>query len=218
MEKRDATNSGHQPRSTRHEIHALTSEQIKHLIEAAQEQSLKALLTVAITTGLRRGELLGLRWQDLDVQDEILHVCRRVSCFGKIEATGTARTIALPKIALHALKEHQRCQEETRMKAGETWHDLGLVFPNEIGQYFDPSKLWQQSHALFVDAGFPHMRFHDLRRSTVALLLGMGVNVTVVQAILGFRQSRLTIKTLTPVSLSMQKDAMKKWDGLFSES
>ena len=204
MEKRDIKNARA----------PLTIDQAKQLIHTALEPSLKVLITVAITTGLRRGELLALRWQDIDMENEILHVRRIASSIGELGPTKTARTIALPEIALSMLKEQKRCQEQIYIKASEAGHVLDLVFPNEAGQYFNPSKLWQKYHALFVEVGLSHMRFHDLRYSTAALLLMMGVNIMVVQAILGFSQSRTVVKTLTPVSLSMQKEAMKKWDVL----
>ena len=204
-------------RQARHGMRQITIEQVKHLLEATQEHALKALLTVAITTGLRRGELLGLHWQDIDVQNETVHVRRMVSPIGDRESTETARTIALPTRALNALKEHQQHQNEARTKAGETWHNLDLVFPNEVGQPFDPAKLRQQYHLFFVAVGLPQMRFHDLRRCTIVFFVLMGVNPVVIQAILGLRYRSTSVQTLTPVSLSMQKEAMQTWNALSSE-
>ncbi len=211
-------NSKYPRRQRKPEIHRLTIEQIKHLLEAVQEHPLKALLTVAVTTGLRRQELLSLQWEDIDRENETLHVRRMVSSIGSRESTETARTIALPTIAFHALNEHQRSQEEAHTNAGAAWHDLNLVFPNEVGQYFNPEKFRQQYHDLFAAVGLPHLHFHELRHGTAALLLEMGVSIAVIRAILGFRYQSTTIQTLMPVSLSMQKDAMRKWDTLLSET
>jgi integrase len=156
MEKKDENASESRFRRIKHETHPLTIEQVKQLLYVAQDYPLKALVTVALTVGLRRAEIVGLRWQDLDREDELLRVRQIVSPMGKREATKAARIIALPKIALNVLKEQRSCQEEARAKAGEAWHDLGLVFPNERGQHLDPSTLWRQSHALFVAAGSRH--------------------------------------------------------------
>ncbi len=195
----------------------ITIKQIKQLLEAAQEHPLKALLTVALTTGMRRGELLGLCWQDVDFQNEILHVRRIVAASGERKATETMRTIALPEIAVHVLKEHQQNQEKEKEECGEGWHDLHLVFSNEVGQHLNLGKLWQQYHAFFVDAGLSQMRFHDLRNCTIVFFVTMGVNPKVIQVILGLRWQSTSVQTLTPISHSMQKEAMKTWDALSSD-
>ena len=118
------------PRQRRNpEIHRLTIEQIKQLLEVAQSHPLNALLSVAITTGLRRQELLSLHWEDIDLQSEIVHVRRMDSSIGGKGSAGKARTIALPTIATQALKEHWHVQEKAQVEAGERWHHLNLVFP-----------------------------------------------------------------------------------------
>ncbi len=217
MSKKDANSSGQQPLQRKSKMCVVTPEQAKHLLNAAQDHPLEALVTVALTTGLRRGELLGLQWQDIDVEHAILHVSRIVSPMGKIETAAIARIIALPKIALDALKKQRSCQEEVQAKASKGWHDLDLIFPNERGQYLDPGTLQQQSQALFVAAGLPHMYFHDLRRSTAALLLVMGADGRVVHTILGYRWMSPILSALVPVSLSMQREVMQKWDDLLLE-
>jgi integrase len=210
-------NSNYQRRPERHTRLPITIEQIKQLHEAAQEHPLKALLTVALTTGMRLGELLGLHWQDVDLQSEILHVRRMVSPIGGRESTETARTIALPTKALDALREHQHYQNEARTRAGETWHNLGLVFPNEVGQPFNPAKIRLQYRSFFESVGLPQMRFHDVRHCTIVFFVLMGVNPAVIQTILGLHHRSASVQTLVPVSLSMQKEAMQKWDALFGE-
>src|SRR5579875_2100655 len=98
-------NPERQRRSIKHAFQSLTLEQVRQFLNAAQDPALKALLTLAITTGLRGGELLGLHWQDIDMQDEVVHIRRVLSCIGERGSTNTARTIALPKIAVQALNE-----------------------------------------------------------------------------------------------------------------
>ncbi len=199
--------------SAQREVYRLTIGQIKHLLEAAQEHNLQPLMTVAVTTGLRRGELLGLCWQDIDVQNQFLHVRRMVSSFGIRTPTEAARTIALPTMTMRALQEYQTAQ----LERGKLAHDFHLVFSNEKGQPLNSSALRQQYYPLFGAIGQPQMRFHDLRHSTAAFFHEMGVNIAVIQAILGFRYQSNVI-TLIPVSLSMQREAMKKWDEVFDEA
>jgi len=197
----------------RREVHRLTIEQIKHLLEVAREQDLKALMTVAITTGLRRGELLGLRGQDIDTQNQCLHVRRMVTSFGLRSSTETARTIVLPSMTMRALQERQTA----RAAQSEEEHYLHLVFSNEMGQPVNPNALRQQYYPLFVAIGQPQMRFHDLRHSTSAFFHEMGVNIAVIHAILGLRYHS-DVNTLTPVSLSLQRGAMQRWDEIFGEA
>jgi integrase len=205
-------------RRSRPARHLLTIEQIRHLLETAQGHPLNALFTLAITTGLRRGELIGLTWQDLETEHQLLHVRRMVLFNGKSEMTDTARIIALSNIALHALLDHYRAQEETRAAVGEAWQDLDLIFPNPCGQSLNPGALWRQSRALFAAAGGEHLHFHELRLSATALLLKQGVSAAVVQTILGMRSLHHPLSILTPVSLSQQREAMQLWDELLAEN
>lgn len=122
MEKKEAKRV-----PARREVHRLTIEQVKHLLEVAREQDLKALMTLAVTTGLRRGELLGLHWQDIDSQNQCLHVRRMVTSFGLRASTETARTIVLPSMTMRALQECQTAQVEQ----GKPEHDLHLVFSKD---------------------------------------------------------------------------------------
>jgi integrase len=169
MEKKDDNTAKPSFRQVKHKTSPLTIEQIKQLLGAVQEYPLKTLVTVALTIGLRRSETVGLRWQDLDGEGVLLYVRQIILPMGKKVAPKAARTIALPKITLGALMELQNCQDDVRTKAGEAWHDLGLVFPNERGQHLDPGTLWRQSQTLFVAAGFPHLCFHNLRHTTAAI-------------------------------------------------
>ena len=205
------TRSKYRCRSRTHTLHHLTLEQIKQVLEAEQDHALKTLLTIAVTTGMRRGELLALRWQDSDTENQSVHIHRIVSGNEEREVPETVRTLALPMIALRALKEHHQNQKNVQ---GETGQKCDLVFATASGQFYNTSMLRQQYHAVFVAIGLPHLSFHDLRYSAVATLVAMGVHLAVIQAILGVHYGNTTLKTLTPVSLSMQQAAMKKWDDL----
>jgi integrase len=204
----------------RQEASLLNGEQLKKLVQTAQGHVLEALIIVAITTGLRSGELCGLRWPDVDGEDQRLHVCRTFSWLQRKEHrnTTTERIIALPRIAARAINLQRSHQHEARLKAGARWHDLDLVFPNPLGYYQDPISFRQSYHNLFTDAELSHIRFHDLRCSTAAFLLTNGVSVQVVQAILGYRWIASPLHRLTPLSLSRQQEAMKRWDELFEDT
>ena len=117
------------------ENQTLTTEQAQKLLEAAKDHLLETLLTVALATGMRRGELLGLRWQDINFETMSLQVCRTVG-FGKgrkytVNEPKTAsgrKRIILPQFAVDALKQHRIQQLERRLKVGSEWIDRDLVF------------------------------------------------------------------------------------------
>ena len=205
-----------------HEMHPLTPDQAQQLLGAAQEHDLLALLTVALTTGMRRGEILGLEWQDINWKQSILQIRRTVSYLtgqgfvvGEPKTTGSKRQIVLPQVAIDALKQHRTTQLEIRLKAGSSWVDQNLVFSDDKGNYIVPITLGRHFSHLLKDIGLPHMRFHDLRHSAATLLLSMGVNVKVVQELLGHSNVSMTLNVYSHALPSMQTEAMNKMDILF---
>jgi integrase len=127
------------PKRPKHEAQTLTEEQVYTLLEAAKGHRLEALLTVAVTTGMRHGELLGLKWQDIDFEKQALQVRRTVSFLAKHGYKETEpktekgrRTIALPDVVVEVLKAHREHQKELKKRAGTRWHELDLVFSNTM--------------------------------------------------------------------------------------
>ena len=174
------------PRAVKKELAYLTLEQAQQLLETARNHRLECLLTLAIVTGMRQGELLALRWTDIDVTKATVRVIRSLS-YRNPDGTGyehkeeepktksSKRTIPLPDFALEALQKHRVQQLEMRLKAPE-WEDKGLVFPNDKGGYLWVDPLRRQLKKLLREAGLPAIRFHDLRHSAATILLAMGVN------------------------------------------
>ncbi|HEX9134727.1 MAG TPA: site-specific integrase, partial [Ktedonobacteraceae bacterium] len=128
-------NNVNQPHPVKHEIHPLTKEQALQLLEAAQGDRFEALLTLVVATGMRRGELLALRWADIDFQEGSLWVRRTINRVGKhglVESDpkteSSKRKILLPRFVLNALLQHRVWQVEVRAKAGEAWQERDLVF------------------------------------------------------------------------------------------
>jgi integrase len=213
-----------QPRPTRYEIRPLTGEQAQLLLEKARGSRLETILIVALTTGIRRGELLALQWQDINFDEGSLHVCRTMN---RIEGKGimvsepktakSRRKIMLPHLVIEALKQHRVRQLEARLKAGAAWKERDLVFCNASGNFLDPANVLRMFGKLLRDAGLPHMRFHDLRHSAATILLTMGVHPKIVQELLGHSQISMTMDTYSHVLPSMQKEAMSRWDDWFRE-
>lgn len=210
------------PVPKRHEIQPLTPEQAQHLLQAAHEHKLEALLTVAVTTGMRRGELLGLHWQDIDFKTRSLYVRRtvnRIGTFGIVESEPkthrSRRKITLPAFVIDALKQHQEHQKELREKAGSHWRETGIVFCNIYGGYYEPSNLHDAYKKLLKSAELPNIRFHDLRHSAATILLSMGIHPKIVQELLGHSNISMTMDIYSHVLPSMQQEAMDKLDDLF---
>jgi len=210
------------PKREVHEIQPLTPEQALMLLQKVREHHLEMLLTLALATGMRRGELLGLRWQDIDLEEGSLQVRRTLSYIahhgfkeGEPKTAKSRRKIALPQFVMDLLKRHRMLQLEARLKAGTAWVDRDLVFPNEHGDFLLPMTLFYQFSRLLKEIGLPHMRFHDLRHSAATLLLSMGVPMKVVQELLGHSNFSTTANVYSHVLLSMQQEAMNKLDDFF---
>lgn len=210
------------PIPVRREIQTLTQEQVQCLLTSVRHHRLEALITVAITTGMRRGELLGLHWQDIDVEKGSLQVRRSVNRVGphgmivsEPKTKGSKRNILLPEFVIEVLKEHRVRQQEIKANALETWHENDIVFSNMYGNYLSTTILQTLFKKLLKDAKLPNIRFHDLRHSAATILLGMGVHPKVVQELLGHSNISMTMDTYSHVLPSMQSEAMGKMNGLF---
>lgn len=219
---RNVSDTVSSPRKERHEIQTLTPEQAQHLLEVAHDHRLEALLTVALATGMRRGEILALRWKDINLEKrhlQIRHTVGHVAGHGYIETEPktkrSRRSLILPQKVIDALHHHYLTQLEEQKKAGASWEDHDLVFSNKHGGYLSSGTLFHMFTVLLKDAGLPHMRFHDLRHSAATILLTMGIHPKVVQELLGHSTISMTMDIYSHVLPSMQQDAMDKWDNLF---
>ncbi len=169
----------------------------RHL--AARGNRLEALYVLAVTAGLRIGELLGLKWEDIDLDTETLCV-RRTRSQAKSGPTFTApkngkgRSIRLTRRAVEALKSHKAAQNTERLKLGDLWQDNGLVFCTHAGKPLDFRNLTTASFKpLLKKAGLPDVRFHDLRHTCATLLLSRGHHPKLVQELLGHASVAMTL-------------------------
>jgi integrase len=210
------------PRIERYEAQALTLEQAEKLLEAARGMSIETLLLLALTTGMRRGELLALRWVDVDFVGGTVFVHRtvaRVGNYGLVEnepkTKSSRRRIVLPSVAIEALRKHQSQQEQLKMAAGDSWHDKGIVFSSASGGFIEPVLLLRWFDRLLTQAALPRIRFHDLRHSAATILLATGVNPKEVQERLGHSSIVMTMDVYGHVIPSMHHEAANKIDDLF---
>ena len=210
------------PHVERYEAHVLTVDQAHKLLEVALGTRLDALLLVALTTGMRRGELLALRWNDVDLKRGVLqvrHTLSWISGFGYVDGeTKTKagrRKIVLPRVVIEALKEHGERQKQARIAAGDKWCEQGIVFCNIYGGFFNPGHVWFLFGKLLKEAGLPHVRFHDLRHSAATILLEARIPLKTVQELLGHSSIAITADIYSHVSPEMQQEVVDKMDDLF---
>ncbi len=211
------------PRVHRYEVKPLSPEQARTFLEAAKGDRLEGLYSVAVPLGLRLGEALGLRWQDVDLEAGTLRIAYQLQRLnGKWElvepkTSRSRRTIAVPKATAHALRDHRKRQLEEKMKAGPDWQEHGFVFTSRIGTPLDRPNIVRRSFKLILKkAGLPDIRFHDLRHTAASLLLVQGVAPRVVMETLGHSQISLTMDTYSHVMPVLQREAADKMDAILS--
>lgn len=210
------------PRVARKEKTVLSPEQARNLLKQIKNHRMEALFTLAIVTGMREGELLALRWQDIDFAGCSLQVKRTVRYmkgYGHVESepktVKSRRKIMLPLFAVEVLSLHKARQEELRRESAEAWIDRDLIFATAEGNYLALTTLRRAFNSVLKQAGLPHMRFHDLRHSAATILLSRGTHPKVVQEILGHSQISMTLDVYSHVLPSMQDDVSKGWDDDF---
>ena len=199
------------PRATpKEEMRPLSPDEVHMFLKAARGDRFEALYVLAISTGLRRGELLGLRWEDADLENAVLRVGRALVREGGRHRPGETKTkqgrrsIKLTPQAVSALKAHRKRQLEERIKFAGLYKDHNLIFATQVGTAVNPENLVQRSFKpLLRRAALPKIRFHDLRHTCATLLLGHGVHPKLVQELLGHATIAMTLDTYSHFLPSM---------------
>jgi len=176
-----------------------TEKQARTFITAAKGHPYEALFFLALTTGMRKGEILGLMWTDVDWEKSILRIERQLQPVsyegGALVPTKTKsgrRHIMVGKVALALLKEHRERQELQKAVAGNRWQEHGMLFTTSIGTYIDQTKVSRAFKCILREAGLPDLRFHDLRHTSISILLDNGTPVNTVQSRAGHSKASVT--------------------------
>lgn len=197
------------PPMARHEMRTLNPEEAKAFLETAAGDRLEALYVLALTTGMRQGEMFRLRWPDVDLEAHTLSVR------GETKTAKSRRQIELADVAVDALRRHAARQGEECQAAGSLWQETGLVFTNSVGRALTPTNVTFCSfRPLLERAGLPLIRFHDLRHTAATLLLGKGVHPKVVSEMLGHSQVGVTLDLYSHVTPTMHRQAAAAFDEL----
>ena len=207
------------PRVSHRDVSVLSPEDALRFVRAARDDHLEALWVLAISTGLRRGELLGLTWNDVDLNRRQLRVTKalqRVTGKGLVlvetKTRRARRSIVLPVGVVKALRRQRDRQAEDRRLAGSSWKETEFVLNSSDGTALDPDNVGRSFARLLDRAALPPMRFHDLRHSCASLLLAQHVPPRVVMETLGHSRISVTLDTYTHVMPALQRDAADAMD------
>ncbi len=211
------------PKIERKEITPLDREQAKALLEAAGGDRLAALYVLAVHTGMREGELLGLKWEDADLERGVLRLRRALvreggkTALGDLKTAKSRRSVRLTRAAADALRSHLERQLEEMGRLGSLYQPGGLVFATESGTLINPSNLRNRSFKpLLKRAGLPDICFHDLRHTCATLLLSQGTHPKLVQELLGHATIAMTLDTYSHFLPSMGDQTVRAMEAALS--
>lgn len=207
------------PRAKKRELVPLGAAEIDKLLEAARDTRYESLVRLAVLTGMRQGELLGLCWGDVDLEAATLYVRQTAA---RLPGQGithrppkthrSRRPVALSANTVALLRAHRREQIEERLKLGPAYQDNGLVFATAIGTHVDTSNLHRVWKRIVSAAGFSGTRFHDLRHAHATLLLKQGVHPKIVSERLGHAGIGITLDIYSHVLPGLQAEAAEQID------
>jgi integrase len=211
------------PKVERKEIKPLDREQANALLEVASGDRLEALYVLAIHTGMREGELLGLKWEDVDLKAGVLrlrHALVREGgkvTLGDLKTPKSRRSVRLTYAATEALRSHLERQVEEMERMGSLYQPGGLVFATERGTLINPSNLRNRSFKpLLKRASIPDICFHDLRHTCATLLLSQGTHPKLVQELLGHATIAMTLDTYSHFLPSMGDQTVRAMEAALS--
>jgi integrase len=218
------------PRLVRKEVTPLDPDNARKLLATAAGSRFEAIYATALTLGLRRGEVLGLRWSDVDFDARTLRVNQSIQRLKTGAASGhrtalvttetksdrSRRTIALPESVIPGLRLQRARQAQQRLAAGLNWNGSGdLIFTNRVGNPVEPRVLDRDYKALLKRAELPTtLRFHDLRHSAASLLLAQGVHPRMIMELLGHSSITITMNTYSHILPAMARETADKMDAL----
>ncbi|MBR1780054.1 MAG: site-specific integrase [Oscillospiraceae bacterium] len=208
------------PRVERSEIKPMDGQQISAFLRAIKGHRHETLYRVALFTGMREGELLGLMWDCVDFDRGTITIKRQLrreqkkggAYYLSTPKNGKGRTITPAPSVMRLLSAHKIAQAKKRLKLGPAWEDHGLVFPNEAGGYLSRGTVYDCFKRIVADLGFPSVRFHDLRHSYAVAAIQAGDDIKTVQGNLGHHTAAFTLDVYGHVTDQMQQDSAQRME------
>lgn len=207
------------PTVQRSEIRPWSPEEAAMFLRSAADHRLYGLFAVGVALGLRKGELLALRWSDVDLDQRLLQVRQNVQrlpgaglVFGPPKSSRSRRSIPLPDVSVRVLRAHRARQASEMLAFGPAWVESGLVFTSSVGTVIEPRNLSRLFDELTSKAGVRRIRFHDLRHTCASILLAQGVPARVVMDVLGHSQLAITTDLYSHVMPNALREAAQAVD------
>jgi integrase len=213
-------------------IRFLTPPEARTFLKAVRGDRYEALYVLAITTGMRQGELLGLQWPDLDLDAGKLTIFRSLHRtkrrrdpeddvpwfqFRHPKTTGSRRTLDIPPVTVEAMREHSAKQKVQRLLADTSWQEQKLVFTTRLGTPVDTTNVLHRFHQILENAGLAKMRFYDLRHTHASLLIAEGVHPKKIAERLGHASIKLTMDLYGHLFEGSDKELAERMQKLFGD-
>ncbi|WP_425278192.1 tyrosine-type recombinase/integrase [Bacillus luti] len=213
------------PRVSKTEMDVWTLDQVNSFLNGSKTMRnatrFRISFSIAVFTGMRQGEILGLRWKDIDFENNRIFVRQTLSERGELKYGAknktSIRTIHFPKILLEELKTHRKFVEYEKEKAGVKYTDLDLVLPSKYEKPLDSRSIRRSFYNVTEKLGLPRIRFHDLRHTHATLLIQQNVNVKLISERLGHANIGTTLNTYSHVLPDMQRSVAEKLDEVFEK-
>jgi integrase len=210
------------PSPERPEIQAMTNEQVKQLLNTSDDW-VYDFIYIAVFTGMRRGEILALRWKDIDFTEKIIQVKQSVTkqtgkglVFRKPKTNSSIRPINIDDNVIKILKRRRKRMKENKLRLGKFYNnEYNLVFSEGDGSPILPRRATRRFNSAAKKVGLDNFRLHDLRHTHATLMLKAGVHPKIVQERLGHSSISQTLDTYSHVIPSMQKEAVQKLKNTF---
>lgn len=208
------------PRISRKEQKTWTIQEASRFLEVAKSENSTYYIVylLALYTGLRRGELLALRWKDCNMEQgkisvyQTLYYAKQVFHFLEPKTSHSARLISIPDFVIEELKKHKAWQDQHKKQLGTAYEDYSLVAANELGRPIHPRSLTGHFNRTIKKANVPRIRFHDQRHTHATILLKLGEHIKIVSERLGHSNSAMTMNVYSHVTKDMQEQAAKKFE------
>jgi integrase len=210
------------PRVERRELRVWDAAEARRFLEFVRDDRLFALWLVALNTGMRRGELAGLRWSAVNLEEGTVAVVqqRTTANYVVVEAEPKAhsrRVIPVDAPVVAALRAHHRGQLEERLAAGPAWADTEYIFVREDGRPYHPDRFRIMLEKLTRAAGLPPIRLHDLRHTMATVALEAAIHPKIIQERLGHASISMTLDTYSHVMPGLQREASERLSAMLSK-
>ena len=221
------------PKKKKFEAKVLTEEEVKRIIEMGTEEEIYPLIVLCVTCGLRKGEALALKWDNVMLSERKIRIvgnlCRigqekdekgkRHSSYEILEpkTKSSIRTVYLPEVAYKALLLQKQRQEQDKEKYAEIYMDEGFVFARSDGRYLNPRQMMEHFHKFLKKYEITDIRFHDLRHTAATMMIESGISIKIVQDILGHSNLATTADIYSHISENAKEKAMRQMEETYRQ-